>query len=186
MKSRAELYLEHIEELADAEPLFWLFGPEDGPLPPVTSIIYRDRPEAGLLTAFTYGLSLADHPDWKFGAPELVLCVQSEDLAWGWAIAQAAARLRGDCPFSIGNTIRFHEQIAPESTMSAFLVFFPTVLDREAATVKLPDRTVHIVGMYPIYEGEVDLVNRIGPAAFWDLEAYDPHDVGRPDLSLGF
>ena len=183
MKSRAELYLDHLDGLIGAEPRFNLFGPEGGPLPRITSIIYSDQPEGGLLTAFTYGLSLAEHPDWKAGAPELVLCVESSDPAWGWAIAEVAARLRGQCPFCLGDTINFRERIAEESAMSAFFVFFSSVLDREAATVQLPDRMVHIVGMYPIYEGEIDLIRRVGPVAFWDLEGFDPYDVHRPDLS---
>lgn len=183
MKSRAELYLDHLDGLIGAEPRFNLFGPEGGPVPRITSIIYPDQPEDGLLTAFTYGLSLADHPDWKAGAPELVLCVESGDPAWGWAIAEVAARLRGQCPFCIGDTIDFRERIAEESAMSAFFVFFPSVLDREAATIQLPDRTVHIVGTYPIYEGEIDLIRRVGPVAFWDMEGFDPYDIHRPDLS---
>lgn len=183
MKSRAELFLDHLDGRIGSEPQFQLFGPDDGDLPRVTSIIYRDQPEAGLLTAFTYGLSLANHPDWKLGAPELVLCVESEDSAWGWAIADVAAQLRGKCPFSVGNTINFREQIAAYSAMSAFFVFFPTVLDREAATIRLPDRTVHIVGMYPIYEGEIGLIERIGPVAFWHSDNFDPYSVRRPDLS---
>ena len=183
MKSRAELYLDHLDGLIDSEAQFQLFGPGEGDLPRVTSVVYRDQPEAGLLTAFTYGLSLAEHPDWKLGAPELVICVESEDSAWGWAIAEVAAQLRGKCPFCVGNTINFHEQIAAESAMSAFFVFFTSVLDREAATIKLPDRTIHIVGMYPIYEGEIGLIERIGPVAFWESDGYDPYSVHRPDLS---
>jgi hypothetical protein len=184
MKTRAELYLDHLDGLIGAEPHFQLFGPEGGSLPRVASIIYPDRPDVGLLTAFTYGLSLADHPEWTLGAPELVLSVESADRAWGWAIAEIAAKLRGDCPFCIGDTINFHERIAEESEMSAFFVCFPSVLDREAATVRLPDRTIHFVGMYPIYEGEIALIQRLGPANFWQLEGYDPWSVHRPDLSL--
>ena len=67
--------------------------------------------------------------------------------------------------------------------MSAFFVFYPSVLDREAATVKLPDRTVHVVGMYPIYEAEISLIQQIGPVAFWDLDGYDCYSVHRPNLS---
>jgi Suppressor of fused protein (SUFU) len=182
MKSRVELYLDHLDELIGAEPQFQFLAPEGGPLPRITSIIYPDQPEDGLLTAFTYGLSLTDHPDWKLGAPELVLCVGSRDFAWGWAIPEVAARLRGQCPFCIGDTINFRERIADESAVSAFFVL-PTVLDREAATINLPDRPVHIVGMYSIYGGEIDLIRRTGPAAFWDLDGFDPYDVHRPDLS---
>jgi hypothetical protein len=185
MKSRAELYLDYLDGLMGIEPEFRFFGPEGGSQSRITSITYRDRPEDGLLTAFTYGLSLANHPDWKLGAPELLICVQSDDPAWGWAVAEVAARLRGQCPFSIGNTINFRERISEESEMSAFFVFFPIGLEREDAKVELPDRTIHLIGMYPIYEGEIDLIGRIGPLAFWELEGFDPYDIRRPDLSLG-
>jgi hypothetical protein len=184
VKSWAELYLDHLDALIGAEPEFRVFGPEGEGQSRITSITYQDCPEVGLLTAFTYGLSLADHPDWKFGAPELLICVQSDDPAWGWAVAEVAAQLRGKCPFCIGNTINFHERITDESEMSAFFVFFPIGLEREDTKVEIPDRTVNIVGIYPIYEGEIDLIQRIGPLAFWDLDGFDPYEVHRPDLSL--
>jgi hypothetical protein len=184
MKPRVELYLDYLEGLIGAEPRFQFFGPEGGSQSRITSITYPDRPEVGLLTAFTYGLSLADHPEWKLGAPKLLVCVQSDDPAWGWAVAEVAAQLRGECPFRIGDTINFHERIAEGSEMSAFLVFFPIGLEREDAKVELPDRTVNIPGMYPIYEGEIDLIRRIGPLVFWESDRFDPYDVRRPDLSL--
>ena len=184
MKSRVEAYLDYLDGLMGAEPEFHFFGPEDESQSRIISITYRDRPEAGMLTAFTYGLSLAAHPDWKLGAPELLICVQSDDPAWGWAVAEVAARLRGQCPFSISNTINFREQISEESDMSAFFVFFPIGLEREDVKFELPDRTINLIGMYPIYEGEIDLIGRIGPLAFWEFEGFDPYDVHRSDLSL--
>jgi Suppressor of fused protein (SUFU) len=154
-----------------------------GSLSPGSRALSTRTAQSLVLTPFTYGLSLADHADWKLGAPELVICVQSEDPAWGWAVAEVASRLRGRCPFCIGNTINFQEQIAAESEMSAFFVFYPSVLDQESATVTLPERPVHIVGMYPIYEGEISIIQQIGPVAFWDLDGYDCYSVHRPDLS---
>ena len=85
--------------------------------------MYPDLPEAGMITGVTYGLSCADHPEWRFGRPEFVVTVSSRDEAWPLAAAWLGERFRGE----------------------------------------------------PI--------QKIGVATFWDLEGFDPYDVGRRDLS---
>ncbi|MFD3613148.1 hypothetical protein ACFWXA_34850 [Streptomyces atroolivaceus] len=49
----------------------------------MTEIVYDDLPD-GPFTALTYGLSLAEHPDWQHGSPELCLSVNStkSDQLW--------------------------------------------------------------------------------------------------------
>ncbi|MFI5751363.1 hypothetical protein ACIBBE_36885 [Streptomyces sp. NPDC051644] len=51
----------------------------------MTEIVYEDLPD-GLLTALTYGLSLAEHPDWQHGSPELCLSVNSTNVIWAHAV----------------------------------------------------------------------------------------------------
>ena len=55
----------------------------DEGLPGVTTIVYENTPEKGVITSFTYGLSLGHHPDCRNGRPELALTVRSDDFAWG-------------------------------------------------------------------------------------------------------
>ncbi|CAL9327449.1 suppressor of fused domain protein [Streptomyces sp. enrichment culture] len=138
----------------------------------MTKIVYDNLPD-GLLTALTYGLSLAEHPDWRDGSPELCLSVNSTNVIWAHAVGFLAEQLRGTCPFSYGSTIDFGERIVPESEMTAFCVFAPLVLDRDdylGIDVGIPGHEGHdvinIQGMYPIHEVERQFINEYGLEAF--------------------
>ena len=61
--------------------------------PEIVVFYFRDLPEPGTLTAITCGLSSAEHPDWKHGAPELIVSLDTEDLGWGLAAAYFASAL---------------------------------------------------------------------------------------------
>ncbi|MDT3399498.1 suppressor of fused domain protein [Streptomyces sp. B1866] len=185
MASRAELYLTRLDRLSGGvEPLFLRTEPSTPGLPPVTALAYRGLPD-GLLTVLTYGLSLARHADWRHAAPELCLSVRSADLAWARALGALTENLRGTCPFTYGDTVDFGEPVAAESTMTAFCVFAPAVLDLDDCTGidvgadgGAGRDLVTIHGLYPIYEAERQFVAERGLEAFWKLE-WDPYDVRR-------
>ncbi|HZN69303.1 MAG TPA: suppressor of fused domain protein [Tepidisphaeraceae bacterium] len=188
MKSAAEIYLEHVESLCGREATsFHKLPPTRPGLGALSCALFEGVPEPGYLTAATLGLSLADHPEWKFGKPELMICVNSTDPAWAMAITDIAEQHRGDFTFSYGQTINFNARISPDSEMSGFFLFapsFPTrAFQQEETKVVLPATTVHLKGMYPMYDGEIDLYRRLGLERFWKLDGFDPWDVRRPDLS---
>lgn len=176
MKSSLEFYLEWLDELTDEKGEIHLIT-EKNETPPLWVIVYRDLPEAGSLTAFTYGLSSVDHPDWKLGRPELVVCVDSQDINWGLAIGYLAMKYRGISPFSFGTIHRFGAKISDDSEMNAFVVFALSVLDPADARIELPDRTVNVVQMYPIYDEEIEMIKFEGVPAFLDEidNVYDLH-----------
>lgn len=179
-----ERYLAHLDRLTDGiEPAFTPVEAEQPGGRAITVIRYDDLPEPGLLTALTYGLSLAEHSDWRMGKPELCISVKSQDPAWGLAVGYLAAQLRGTCPFCYGDTLNFHERISPESEMTAFLVFAPAVLDRADATgIDVGDTLpINISGMYPIHDSERLWIHEHGLEAFWQLD-WDPYDVKRPPV----
>lgn len=154
---------------------------EDGG-PNVTSIVYRDLPEAGLLTSLTYGLSVADHPEWTLGRPELCISVRSDDRRWGMAIAYLASALAGRCPFRYGDVIDFGEPVTDTTRLSAFVVFTPLVIDKADFLNVLgepeeagPADVIHIAGMYPIHQSEREFIHSEGLEAFWKLD-WDPYD----------
>jgi hypothetical protein len=192
MPTRAERYLDHLDGLAgEKEPDFYQLDSTKDGLKGMTAVVYHDLPQPGHLIGLTYGLSLADHPDWRFGKPELCICVQSENIAWALALAHLAESLRGDCPFDYGSTIDFGEPISDESAMTAFVVFAPVVLERdEYLNIRVggktgtnghvnPDDYVNIAGCYPIHDVELAYLQEHGLEAFWALD-WDPYDVTRP------
>lgn len=179
--ARFERFLAYLDGLsAGVEPSFLPVGSTHPGLPQVTVLSYRDVPEPGLLTAVTYGLSLAEHSEWRCSKPELCICVQSSDESWAWAVGHIAEQLRGSCPFSYGDTVNFGERISPESEMTAFVMFAPHVLDpQDYRAVDVGDRLpVSITGCYPIHDSERNFVHERGLKEFWHL-GWDPCDVRR-------
>lgn len=155
MASRAENYLAHLDRLSGGiEPRFLPVASTHDGWKGVTVITYKRLPD-DLTTSLTYGLSLADHPDWRLGRPELCLSVRSDDDSWAWAVGQLAEGLRGTCPFSYGNTVDLGEPVSPDSAMTAFLVFAPAVLDRADCRIDVGPGdhegrdVIHLVGVYP-------------------------------------
>ncbi len=123
----AERYLQHWEKAIGQTPEFFRNESKTKGLPGVSTLVFRDFPKKGMITGITYGLSLAQHPDWKNGRPELAITMEGDDLAWPLTAGILANRLRGNCPFSYGNTINFGEPIAEGSPLEAFFVFAPSV-----------------------------------------------------------
>lgn len=181
MPSRIELFLAHLDHLTGGlEPSFLPLPSTHPELKGVTVITYQDLPEPGMLTAITYGLSLASHPHWQHGRPELCISVHSTDNLWGLAVGHLAETLRGDCPFAYGDIINFGEPMSPESAMTSFVVFAPAVLDRDDFLgIHLGDDDhVNIAGMYPLHATEATYIKTHGLKSFWDLD-WDPYDVRR-------
>lgn len=181
----AEKYLNYLNSIFEIEPIFYNFPSLIDGLPSVTAIIYKDIPEAGMITAFTYGLSLFQHPDWKLGRPELCICVDSTDVSWGRAAGFLANQGRGKTAFCYGDTINFRAQIADESLMDAFLIFTPSTLKKELyADIDIgTNYKIHIAGLYPIYSSEIEVCHRIGLKAFWHHPDFDLYNVNRPVIS---
>lgn len=177
-KSRVELYMNHLDELFEMEPEFYNWSEEN---PGVTNIVYRHIPKKGMITGITYGLSLANHPDWIKGKPELMITVESTDPSWTHAATHIANTLKGNCPFSYGNTIHFGKPISEESEMDAFLVFVPSILEQnDYLNINVNDSLpIHLTGLYPIYATEMKLIDDWGLEKFWHHPDFDLYNVNR-------
>ena len=46
--------------------------------------------------------------------------------------------------------------------MNSFLLFAPSFLDKEQFRFVLPDRVVNLIGLYPLYDSEISVYDRIG------------------------
>lgn len=183
--TRIERFLAHLDDVTGGtEPRFFpIPNTREGTAGDVggmTAIIYLDMPQPGFLTAFTYGLSTADHPDWVLGKPELCICVESNDANWGMAMAYIAEQLRGECNFSVGGLIDFGGPMSEESAMSSLVFFAPAVLEPvDYLGIDVGDELpINIVGCYPIHAEEHDYIRTHGLRDFWEQE-WDPYDVRR-------
>ena len=180
-KTPIEKYLAHLDKIFQTKPEYYGDESKKDGIPRVTSIIYKDIPEKGMVTGITYGLSLENHPDWKFGRPELIITVDSKDISWAQVAGYLANSLRGDCPFSYSNTINFREKISDESEMDAFLVFAPSILDKkDYLNIDIGlDYKINIAGLYPIYASEMEYIEKNGLEKFWKHPDFDMYNVNR-------
>jgi hypothetical protein len=149
----------------------------------VLAILYPGYPQPELLTGFTYGLSAATHPDWKIAKPELAITVRSTEADWAYAIAYLAEWQRESNSFAPGTLFRYGKPIAPDSAMNAFLIFEPSGKDESTFAPLLSHEQISLRMAYPLYEGEVSLIQKIGIRKFMGLPEYDFFNVNRPDLS---
>jgi hypothetical protein len=184
--SPAERYLDYLERLIKEEPVIYQDESLTKGLPGVTTFVYENVPEPGNITAFTYGLSLVDHPEWKLGRAELCICVESNDHSWGLAIGWIANNLRGQCPFSYGESIDFGDQISDDSEMDSFLIFAPNFLEKEYfLNIDIgADYKINLACLYPVYSDELKVYDKIGFEAFWKHPDFDPYKVTRKQIKL--
>lgn len=179
---RQERYLAHVEALtAGAEP--WSVDwPSTHPgLPPLTVVSYEGFPEPGMLTAFTYGVSLTQDREDEDSRPELTISVRSAEPRWGWAVGYLAEQMRGSGHFEEGNVVNFDERPAAESEMTAFLLHHPLTLRWEDYTrIDVGDTLpITLLACIPIHDVERRFLLEHGEDAFWELD-WDPFDVRRP------
>jgi hypothetical protein len=185
IKTPVERYLQHLDAIFQTEPEFIKNESVIPGIAGVTSIVYKDIPEKGYITAFTYGLSLVKHPSWKLGRPELCISVKSTHNDWAEVAAFLANKLRGDCPFSYGQTINFWERISEDSEMDAFFIFAPSTLDTtDYLNIDIGlDYKISIAGLYPMYSSELEIYEKIGLKEFWHHPNYDNYSVTRTRIT---
>ena len=183
--TRIERFLAHLDDVTGrTEPRFFpIPNTREGTaanLGGMTAIIYPEMPEPGYMMAVTYGLSLADHPSWTHGKPELCICVESTDANWGMAMAYLAEQLRGECPFRYGDLLDFGGPMSEESAMSSLVFFAPAVLEpNDYLGIDVGDELpINITGCYPIHAEEHAYIEAHGLEQFWEQD-WDPFDVRR-------
>lgn len=152
--------------------------------PKIYVFYFDDLPEKGYLTAITCGLSDAAHPEWKLGKPELIVTMKSKSPLWGLAAAYFASTFFAEKRFSYGDVFKVDDPISDEGAMNCYLVFAPSFLDRDTARFELPDRVIHLAGLYPIHEEEVAIYDRIG-LAFWHADGFELDNPTRACIHVG-
>lgn len=87
MKRRIEQYFQRVELLTGGGGQLVDLDTEDSD-EAVSIIEYRNIPEPGDFTTFSFGVSDAHHPEWIETRPELLISVQSDDSAWGFCMGE--------------------------------------------------------------------------------------------------
>lgn len=141
---------------------------------------WKDRPAPGLSFYATIGLSISRLSE---PAPELLLSVESPELAWGYSMGFVAAQARGKFGFEIGETIDFRAKIAPDSDMSAFLIVPQMMFPENYNTVELDDGVVELRQLVPLYDDEMKAIRTRGPMFFANQQP-DVANVRRDRVAL--
>lgn len=181
MPTNAEIYLDFLTKTFGHEDgIYKQEAPDGGPS--ISVFVYHDAPEPGMITGVTYGLSLNAYPDWKLGRPEMIVSVESADIAWPLAAAYFAAEFRGKKRFCYGDVFTTDAPLAGDTEMDGFLVFAQSILEKDYASVNLDGYKVHLSQMYPIYRRELKLYSEIGLEAFWKHPGFDIYNPERKPL----
>ena len=181
MKTVRERYLAAVADLAGGPgTVHEIAEPEEDP---VSVVVYEDMPEDGLLTAFSYGLSTAVHPEWVLGKPELMISVASRDIAWALCMGEIIRNARADALFEYGSVLQFGETIEDGCPMTSFLVFASNLLNAEQQGVALGKTRINLAQLYPIHESEGDLVLEIGAQRFFFELGIEFENLKRPPVA---
>ena len=114
-------YLDYLESIFEVEPLLFMNNSKVPDLPGVASLVFKDIPEPGYVTGFSYGLSLYNNHNWIKGRPELCITVKSEDIMWGRVAGIIANEYRGILDFSYGDRFDSDFKIL-SSKMTAYFI----------------------------------------------------------------
>ena len=176
-------YSHYINAMVGAEGGCHLISDAKDPYP-LWMLVFDRVPGPASVTAFTSGISSVIHPAWKYGRPEMVLSIDSVDPAWWSALGLTAKRLRGICPFSYGNTLRCGRPISGQSEMSAFFLFWPTILQKDEWHLTMSTGIINLVQAYPIFTEESGMISRIGAENFFMQDDVDFSNPARKNSAL--
>ena len=183
MTRSSEQYIAALDDLAGGNPRHLYKITDHDEIPPVYAVIYNDTPESGHTTGFTFGLSSANHADWVYSRPELMISVKSTDHSWAICAGEIVRNWRHDNSFLQGTVLHFRQRIVDTCPMTSFLIFTCDLLEPELQRIPLADRTVHLSQLYPIYEEEAPLLLEIGLEKFFFKLGIDFSDVDRPSAA---
>jgi hypothetical protein len=158
-------------------------GVKPEPVPRMLVYYFNDYPAKGMLTAVTCGLSNAEHPNWKFGKPELMFALHTQDPSWGDAAALLAQNFYGKHAFSYQSLFRMDGPMAADTDMTSCFVYKPPFLEGDQLKFELADRTIFLAAMYPLHDEEVTLYESIGMQEFWNTPGYEYLNPRRASLA---
>lgn len=185
MSEKATKFVDYITQITGREPnAFFALETEAAHWGMVYGIVYHDYPELGLTTGFTYGLSEAQHPEWKDARPELSITTASPSVEWTQSLAYLVEWNRQTHAFLPGSLFHYGRPISPDSPMDSFLVFNLAIgTGDEFRTIRIEDQVITVYGVHPLHHDEVAMLQKVGIRKFMELPEYQLFSVTRPDLS---
>jgi hypothetical protein len=148
------------------------------------TFVYVDFPRTSLFTAVTYGVSLANHEDWSDTKPEFMLTTASSNQKIPGMLAFVSDNLRGKDPFKDGFCVVFNYPICEETDMKG--VCFGGAAELPVNPIPLNNRKILVRRAFLIYEGEAEMISKVGWKAFVEQVGKDRiTDIKRTDLSGG-
>ncbi|WP_312139274.1 suppressor of fused domain protein [Sphingobacterium sp.] len=161
LKSPIERYRQSIEERMQSKAQIYREKSAQKKLPFVYTFAFP-QPEERLITAFSYGVSFASHPE-RLQQVELCLQVVSNEMNWVHIVGYLANQLRTDCPFRKGEIIKIGQQISPDSEMDAFIVAEVQFLnDTSLIYDRKKSKGIQLVQLIPIYQSEIVSIQKMG------------------------
>jgi hypothetical protein len=109
--------------------------------------------------------------------------VNSSDDDWLLSLGAIACSMRGKCPFSYGNVLRFGKPLGRETQMSSYFLFWPTILEKDQQQLQLSDRVISFKQAYPIFDSEADAIGRTGAEKLFMVDGVDYSDVSRDKVA---
>lgn len=152
--------------------------------PAIRLFEYTDYPKNGLLTTVTYGISYAAHDQWNLNKPEFMLTVNSKDLRWPGILGLVADLRRDKSEFKEGYCCCSLSPIVESSKMQGLCFGGP--VNMPINPISLSDRRILIRMAFPIYLGEIKIINNEGVSQFIQkVGSENLTDIMRQDLSNG-
>jgi hypothetical protein len=180
-KSNAEIFLDYLTDTFGQEETILVEEAADGG-PRISMFVYRDLPEEGMITGVTYGLSLRAYPGWTASRPEMMISMESSDIAWLEAALGFTASFAGEKRFRYGDVFSCDGPLASDTQMDAVLIFGQSLLEVENAKIQLDGYSVHLSEFYPIYRSELPLYEELGLQEFWKHPGFGIYKPGRPRI----
>jgi len=165
LKSPIERYRQEIENRMNGKAQVFREKSAQKKLPFVYTLAFSDTAKK-MITAFSYGVSFATHPE-RIHQVELCLHVESQESNWIHIVGYLANQLRTDCPFKTHEIIKIGQQISPDSKMDAFIVAEVDFLkDSSPIFDTKKSKGIQLIQLVPIYQSEIFSIHKMGVEAF--------------------
>ncbi|MVZ66833.1 hypothetical protein GQF61_13305 [Sphingobacterium sp. DK4209] len=165
LKSPIERYRQEIEKRMHGKAQVFREKSAQKKLPFVYTLAFPDA-ENKLISAFSYGVSFATHPE-RIREVELCLQVESQESNWIHIVGYLANQLRTDCPFKTDEIIKIGQPISPDSKMDAFIVGEIDFLnDSSPIFDSKKSKGIQLIQLIPIYQSEILSIHKMGVEAF--------------------